>query len=217
MDDVFAALNLAIRPFPVSRHMQPSLYTVAILGLEGDVVMPIPPCTYRAFLALLLTGLFWLGGCAAPSAPARGDSYTAARQRILGTAERLIGTPYVLGGESPSGVDCSGLVQYAYLQAGIRLPRTAMEQFQSGRPQRKVLPGDLLFFRTGNDGMVSHVGIYAGKGQMIHASSGSGQVRKVSLNRRYWRQRLVGGATFLGGTTSLVHHAAPTDGGPSGG
>jgi cell wall-associated NlpC family hydrolase len=117
------------------------------------------------------------------------DSYTAARrQRILGTAERLIGTPYVLGGESPSGVDCSGLVQYAYLQAGIRLPRTAMpEQFQSGRPQRKVLPGDLLFFRTGNDGMVSHVGIYAGKGQMIHASSGSGQVRKVSLNRRYWR------------------------------
>ncbi len=152
--------------------------------------MPIPPCAYRAFLALLLTGLFWLGGCAAPSAPTRGDSYTAARQRILGTAERLIGTPYVLGGESPGGVDCSGLVQYAYLQAGIRLPRTAMEQ---------------------------HVGIYAGKGQMIHASSGSGQVRKVSLNRRYWRQRLVGGATFLGGTTSLVHHAAPTDGGPSGG
>ena len=121
----------------------------------------------------------------------------------------------MLGGESPGGVDCSGLVQYAYLQAGIRLPRTAIEQFQSGRPQRKILPGDLLFFRTGNDGMVSHVGIYAGKGQMIHASSGSGQVRKVSLNRRYWRQRLVGGATFLGGTTSLVQYAAPFGNGPS--
>ncbi|QQS55737.1 MAG: C40 family peptidase [Candidatus Competibacteraceae bacterium] len=177
--------------------------------------MLIPSCIYRAFLALLLSGLFWLGGCAAPSAPARGDSYTAARQRILGTAEQLIGTPYVLGGESPGGVDCSGLVQYAYLQAGIRLPRTAMEQFRSARPQRKVLPGDLLFFRTGNNGRVSHVGIYAGKGQMIHASSGSGRVRKVSLNRRYWRQRLVGGATFLGGTTSLVQYAAPTNGGPS--
>ncbi|MCB1823582.1 MAG: C40 family peptidase [Candidatus Competibacteraceae bacterium] len=195
---------------------RPSLYTLTILSLEGTVVIPIPPCTHRAFLALLLSGLFWLGGCAAPSAPLRGDPHTVARQRILGTAERLIGTPYVLGGESPGGVDCSGLVQYAYLQAGIRLPRTAMEQFRSGRPRRKVLPGDLLFFRTGNNGRVSHVGIYAGKGQMIHASSGSGQVRKVSLNRRYWRQRLVGGATFLGGTTSLVRHAASTNGGPSG-
>ena len=177
---------------------------------------PIPPCACRALLALLLSGLFWLGGCATPSTPAGGDPYTTARQRILGTAERLIGTPYVLGGESPGGVDCSGLVQYAYLQAGIRVPRTAIAQFRSGRPQRKVLPGDLLFFRTGNNGMVSHVGIYAGKGQMIHASSGSGRVRKVSLNRRYWQQRLVGGATFLGGTAPLAQYAAPTGGGPSG-
>ncbi|MGB5063181.1 MAG: C40 family peptidase [Candidatus Competibacter sp.] len=177
--------------------------------------MPISPCAYRAFLALLLPGLFWLGGCATPSANSDSVAYTTARQRILGTAERLIGTPYVLGGESPDGVDCSGLVQYAYLQAGIRLPRTAIEQFRSGRLQRKVLPGDLLFFRTGNSGMVSHVGIYAGKGQMIHASSGSSQVRKVSLNQRYWQQRLVGGATFLSGSAPLAQYAAPT-GGPSG-
>lgn len=157
--------------------------------------MPIPGSRY-ILIALLLAGLAWLSGCATPQAS--HDPHTnAARQRILAAAERLVGVPYVLGGESPSGVDCSGLVQYAYQQAGIRVPRTTMQQFQAGRPQRQVLPGDLLFFRTDNSGVVSHVGIYAGSGQMIHASSGSRQVHKVKLNQRYWQQRLVGGATFL--------------------
>ncbi len=156
--------------------------------------MPIP-CSRHAAVALLLMGLVWLNGCATPQ-PSR-DPHMTARQRILTTAERLIGAPYVLGGESPSGVDCSGLVQYAYQQVGIQVPRTAAQQFQAGRPQRRVLPGDLLFFRTDHSGAVSHVGIYAGSGQMIHASSGSRQVRKVKLNQRYWRERMVGGATFL--------------------
>lgn len=156
--------------------------------------MPIP--TSRSISsALLLASLAWLNGCATPP-PA--DPQAMTRQRILATAERLVGTPYVLGGESPGGVDCSGLVQYAYQQAGIRVPRTTAQQFQAGRPQRKVLPGDLLFFRTGHSSAVSHVGIYTGHGQMIHASSGRRQVRKVKLNQRYWQQRMVGGATFLG-------------------
>ena len=150
---------------------------------------------YHAFIVPLLAGFIWLGGCATP--PASPDPHAAVRQRILATAERLVGAPYVLGGESPRGVDCSGLVQYAYQQAGIQVPRTVAQQYRAGRPQRQVLPGDLLFFRTDNSGAVSHVGIYAGGGRMIHASSGSGQVRKVKLNQHYWRQRMVGGATFL--------------------
>ncbi len=128
----------------------------------------------------------------------------------------MVGTPYVLGGESPGGVDCSGLVQYAYQQAGIRVPRTTTAQFRAGRPQRKVLPGDLLFFRTDATGAVSHVGIYAGKGRMIHASSGSGQVRKVDLNQRYWQRRLVGGATYLGGAGTPTVGRWPANAGPSG-
>ncbi|MCP5196834.1 MAG: C40 family peptidase [Gammaproteobacteria bacterium] len=160
--------------------------------------MLIPPLANRfVTVLLLLTSLSWLGGCATPLDSPLHDPHAAARQRILATAEQLIGTPYVLGGESPTGVDCSGLVQYAYLQAGIPLPRTSMQQFQAAQPQRRVLPGDLLFFRTGRSSEVSHVGIYAGNGQMIHASSSSRQVRKVKLNQRYWRQRMVGGATFL--------------------
>ncbi len=156
-------------------------------------------CVRRAFVALwLLAGLIGLGGCAtSPTSIPRSDPHHAARQRILGAAERLIGVPYVLGGDSPDGMDCSGLVQYAYSQAGIRVPRTSVEQFQAGQPQRRVRPGDLLFFRTSETGAVSHVGIYAGQGQMIHASSDSGRIRKVSLDQPYWRQRLVGGATFL--------------------
>ena len=156
--------------------------------------MPIPFSRY-IFIALLLAGLVWLSGCATPQTS--HDPHTAARQRILAAAEQLVGVPYVLGGESPGGVDCSGLVQYAYQQAGIRVPRTTAQQFQAGRPQRQVLPGDLLFFCTDHSGAVSHVGIYAGGGRMIHASSGSRQVRKVKLNQRYWQQRMVGGATFL--------------------
>ncbi len=175
----------------------------------------IPPRTGRLFIASwLLAGLFWLGGCATPPASPR-DPHAAARQRILGAAERLVGTPYVLGGESPSGMDCSGLVQYAYRQAGIRVPRTTVEQFQAGRFQRQVLPGDLLFFRTDASGWISHVGIYAGGGQMIHASSGSGQVRKVSLRQPYWRRRMAGGATFLGGENPPVTRRWLTNEGPN--
>jgi cell wall-associated NlpC family hydrolase len=142
--------------------------------------------------------LIGLGGCAtSPTPTAHRDPHHVTRQRILGAAERLIGAPYVLGGGSPRGMDCSGLVQYAYAQAGIRVPRTSVEQFRAGQPRRRVQPGDLLFFRTSGPGVVSHVGIYAGQGQMIHASSGSRRIRKVNLNTPYWQQRLVGGATFL--------------------
>lgn len=178
--------------------------------------MPLPASTGRSLAVILsLCAVLWLSGCATPP-PAAGPGsrandprIAAARARILAAAERLIGTPYVLGGESPDGVDCSGLVQYAYLQAGIPLPRTALEQFQAGQPQRRVLPGDLLFFRTGQNGVISHVGIYAGKGHMIHASSSSRQVRKVSLAQRYWQEHMAGGATFLdspgvAGNPSLV-------------
>lgn len=140
-----------------------------------------------------------LGGCAGqpPSGPASlQDPNFAIRQRILRTAEDLLGVPYAWGGATPQGMDCSGLVQYAYARAGVTVPRTTVELYRLGQPLDRVQPGDLLFFRTGLAG-VSHVGIYAGNDQMIHVSSGSGQVRKVTLNLPYWRERLVSGATFL--------------------
>lgn len=151
----------------------------------------------RQLSILILLGLSAaLYGCATPQIA--DDPHAAKRQHIVSTAERLVGTPYVLGGTSPSGFDCSGLVHYTYRQAGVRTPRTAAQQFQAAQLQRQVLPGDLLFFRSPRSSDISHVGIYAGSGQMIHASSGSKEVRKVPLNRRYWQNNLVGGASLLG-------------------
>ncbi|MDS4030853.1 MAG: C40 family peptidase [Candidatus Contendobacter sp.] len=173
----------------------------------------------RPFIApWLLAGLLGLGGCATPSSAPR-DPRATVRQHILGTAERMIGTPYILGGEAPGGVDCSGLVRYVYRQAGIQVPRTTTELFQAAQAQRQVLPGDLLFFRADGGGRISHVGIYAGGGQMIHASSGSGQVRKVSLQQPYWRRRMVGGATFLSTGASPITPITqrwPANSGPNG-
>lgn len=85
-----------------------------------------------------------------------------------GIAEQYLGVPYVWGGASPGGFDCSGLVMYVYAQLGISLPHSAAAQFGAGTPLSfsELAPGDLVFF---GDGGISHVGIYIGGGSMIHA------------------------------------------------
>ncbi|MBW4079101.1 MAG: transglycosylase SLT domain-containing protein [Acidobacteria bacterium] len=94
--------------------------------------------------------------------------------RVVSLASSLEGTPYVWGGTTPAGFDCSGLVQYVYGQLGINVPRTSQEQATVGTPVSSLAaaqPGDLLFF-AGSDGTASspgHVGIYIGNGQMIAA------------------------------------------------
>ena len=81
-------------------------------------------------------------------------------------AERYLGVRYVWGGESPTGFDCSGLVQFAYNAIGISIPRTTYEQYRIGEPvsRDELEPGDLLFFDH-----VGHVGMYVGGGRFIHA------------------------------------------------
>lgn len=109
-------------------------------------------------------------------------------------AESRIGTPYRYGGSGPDAFDCSGLVAYAYRQAGVAVPRTAAQQYAVARPvpQRDLRPGDLVFFRlSGRE--VSHVGIYAGDGQFVHAPQTGGQVRTASLHDEWYRERYAGG------------------------
>lgn len=108
--------------------------------------------------------------------------------RLVGFAERFVGTPYVWGGSSPSGFDCSGLVRYVYAHFGISLPRTTYGQFGRGhRVGRSGLrPGDLVFF----DG-VGHVGMYVGNGRFIHAPHSGTRVRVQSLSGWY-SSRFVG-------------------------
>lgn len=112
--------------------------------------------------------------------------------RLLNTAMRLGGVPYVWGGDTPAGFDCSGFVQYVYRQIGVNLPRTADVQYELGRKvlPEELQPGDLVFFETYEPG-ASHNGIYVGDDQFIGANSATG-VAIVSLAVPYWRDRYLG-------------------------
>ena len=106
---------------------------------------------------------------------------------IIATAKQYIGVPYVWGGESPSGFDCSGFVQYVFRQNGIRLNRTVVTQYTHGYAVSKsnLQPGDLVFFQNTYGSGLSHIGIYIGNNQFIHASGSQG-VTISSLSNSYW-------------------------------
>ncbi len=117
-----------------------------------------------------------------PSADALNDTVTppvpSLANAIISDAKTHLGTPYVWGGTTPSGFDCSGLVRYVFMQNGITLPRTTTEQYTVGNYVSKsdLKPGDLVFLQNTYREGISHVGIYIGDGQMIHASSSKGVV-----------------------------------------
>lgn len=113
--------------------------------------------------------------------------------RTVQTAGWYLGVPYVWGGVSPSGFDCSGLIHYTLLSNGIVVPRTAADQYNVGTwvSRSNLRPGDLVFFTTYKAGP-SHVGIYIGSGQFVHASSGAGRVTVSSLSSSYYASRYIG-------------------------
>lgn len=104
-------------------------------------------------------------------------------QAIVNEAAKYIGVKYVWGGTSPSGFDCSGLVQYACKKVGISVNRTSRAQYSNGVAVSKnnLQPGDLVFFSKGSG--ISHVGIYAGNGQVIHAPSPGKKVCYIALSK----------------------------------
>jgi len=106
------------------------------------------------------------------------------------SAMRFIGTPYVFGGTSTSGFDCSGYTQHVFAMLGISLPRTADAQYFAGhRTVGGMTTGDLVFFETYEPGP-SHVGIYVGSGKFIHSSSHGVMVSRLADG--YWRSRYIG-------------------------
>ena len=132
--------------------------------------------------------------CAAPGPPAqRGDSRHASRAAAARAAEAQVGAPYLYGGSSPDGFDCSGLVVYSYRKAGLAgLPHSAaaLDAISQKVPLQKIEPGDLLFFQLGGS-RAKHVAIYVGRRAFVHAPSSGKRVEKATLDHQYWGKKAV--------------------------
>jgi len=158
-----------------------------------------------AILLLALVAAIGTAGHAAGGSPPRegerGNPSLAARDIVEGHRLRLapprlgsraarialqaVGAPYRWGGSSRRGFDCSGLVMWAYAKLGVALPHQAASLAHLGRrvPRRKLLPGDLVFFRG-----YGHVGMYIGRGRMVHAPQSGERVRVERLAGNYGRR-----------------------------
>ena len=142
-------------------------------GINADGL--VGPSTYAALLG--------------KSMPAVSSTTNSIARRVVSDSMNYLGVPYVFGGTTPNGFDCSGYVRYVFANAGVYLPRTADAQYEVGYSvsTSELVPGDLVFFSTYEPGP-SHVGIYLGNNKMIHASSGAGEVIISDLGSGYYNR-----------------------------
>jgi len=163
-----------------------NFYTTFILvtavALSGCSSTPAP----------IMEGSIGVEAVASVSSEFIPESASGKGSEIFNIAQGFLGTPYRFGGGDPSGFDCSGLVQFTHMNAGINVPRTAAAQYKAAHPvtRSELRPGDVIFFRM-HWRKISHVGIYAGQGRFIHAPSSGKQVEFSSLNEPYWQNRMV--------------------------
>lgn len=126
----------------------------------------------------------------------RGDL----RQELVATAQRFLGVPYNWGGTSVAdGFDCSGLTMATYRLNGLNLPRTSRDQFCAGQPvdKSRLRKGDLVFFTATGGRAISHVGLYVGQGNFIHAPSRGKEVCVTPLADAYYQRNFIGARSYL--------------------
>lgn len=111
-------------------------------------------------------------------------------EQLINDAKSLMAVPYLWGGTTPAGFDCSGFIQYVYQKQFVLLPRTTQEMWRYGTDTAEIKAGDLVFFETYEPGP-SHAGIYIGNGEFIHAGSSTG-VAIEKLETSYYKQRYFG-------------------------
>jgi peptidoglycan DL-endopeptidase CwlO len=145
----------------------------------------------RLGIVLVLLGVI---GCSGPMMPGKRAASTPPLEGMLPSeivriAKEYVGVPYVWGGASPSGFDCSGFVAYVYSKVGLSIPHSVAKQYAYGTPVSKadLRPGDLVFF----DGL-RHNGIYIGGGDFVHAARSGRAVRISRLDEDWFRKRWVG-------------------------
>ncbi|MBW1917494.1 MAG: C40 family peptidase [Deltaproteobacteria bacterium] len=171
----------------------------------------------RRLGVILLVLILGLGGCGGKRVQAPAVKRKASERAIKKAIRSYLGAPYRYGGSSPSGVDCSGLVMGVYQQAGIRVPRTAKDQYKNGEKvdTDDLRYGDVVFFNqycqqqpsyfsasiitdlfSRKKSRPCHSGIYIGGGRFIHASSSRG-VCISNLNHETWRRSFIGARRYL--------------------
>ncbi|MBF1291578.1 MAG: C40 family peptidase [Neisseria sicca] len=126
---------------------------------------------------------------------------TQGSQELMLHSMGLIGTPYRWGGSSTAtGFDCSGMIQFVYKNAlDVSLPRTARDMAAASRkiPDNQLKAGDLVFFNTGGSSQYSHVGLYIGNGEFIHAPSSGKTIKTEKLSSPYYAKHYLGAHTFF--------------------
>lgn len=126
---------------------------------------------------------------------------TKGSQELMLHSMGLIGTPYRWGGSSTAtGFDCSGMIQFVYKNAlDVSLPRTARDMAAASRkiPDNQLKAGDLVFFNTGGSSQYSHVGLYIGNGEFIHAPSSGKTIKTEKLSSPYYAKHYLGAHTFF--------------------
>ena len=158
-----------------------------------------------------------LDAAAGSGAPAAGPNFASpAAHAAFEAAHKELGVPYLYGGESPkAGFDCSGLMQWAYHQAGVNLPRVADQQFTVGTSVglNDLKEGDLVFFRIGG-GDVDHVGMYVGNHMFLEAPRTGEVVQMADLRNSYWSSQFAGARRVVPLSGAGLSQAAST---PAGG
>jgi hypothetical protein len=122
------------------------------------------------------------------------------RSEIVRTAKSFLNVPYRWGGTSPArGFDCSGFSMTVYQLNGLNMPRSSKAQWEAGIPvdRDQLSQGDLVFFATSGNGEVSHVGIYLGENNIIHAPGWGKRIRIDSFEEKYYRRHFVGMRSYL--------------------
>ena len=139
----------------------------------------------------LFVALVALAACGSDPGLQRTEAEASPGHRAALAALAQVGVPYRFGGHSPSGFDCSGLVHFAYLEAGVSTPRTTRQLWSAARTieQDELEPGDLLFFRI--DGKMSHVGMYLGERRFVHAPQSGRRVSVASLETPFYGEALI--------------------------
>ena len=164
-------------------YSRPSLRSSRICDLvQGDILIVGPERPRRGFSSVCLPSgkLGWVRSSDLEFKERYFAGKTPTAEGIIATAMRYVGVPYLWGGNSPKGFDCSGLVGHAYFMNGIQLPRNASQQVKLGdgidisgvseEDFSAFEPGDLMFFGNKETGRVTHVALYIGDGHIIHAS-----------------------------------------------